>query len=51
MNAETLKQLKRDMYVEARELLGAGYVAEYYEDAADGFIQIAEAYIREAETS
>ena len=35
-----------EMYKEARELLGRGYVPDYYEQAASGFIQIADAEAR-----
>jgi hypothetical protein len=37
--------MKVAMYKEARELLGRGYVPEYYEQAASGFIQIADCHI------
>lgn len=41
-------RLMRDMRAEARERLGEGYVAEYYADAASGFVGIAESYVRDA---
>lgn len=34
--------MKTEMYREAVELLGRGYVPDYYEQAASGFISIAE---------
>ncbi len=40
-----LPSLRREMYEEARDLLGSGYVALYYEQAAAGFIGIAESYM------
>lgn len=36
--------MKVAMYKEARELLGRGYVPDYYEQAASGFIQIAKCH-------
>lgn len=44
---ETAKLLRQEMYREAVELLGDGYVPSYYESAISGFIQIAEGYIRD----
>lgn len=45
---ETRKELRISMFKEARELLGRGYIQEYYESAASGFIAIAEHYLRTA---
>lgn len=41
--------LRRDMAEEASDLLGSGYVPEYYRNAASGFVMIAEAYLAEQE--
>ncbi len=40
--------LQKDMCVAARDLLGPGYVSDYYRNAAAEFIQIAEHYSDEA---
>ena len=38
-------RFKREMYHAMRELLGEGYVPEYYKQAVEPFINIAEAAI------
>ena len=43
-----MNSLEKDMMDAARELLGSGYVEEYYRNAASEFINIAEAAIDEA---
>jgi hypothetical protein len=42
------ERLRRDMFMAARDLLGGGYVAEYYESAASDFIAVAWSYITDA---
>lgn len=37
-------RMRAEMYAEMRDLLGSGYVQEYYESAAAGFIDIAVHY-------
>lgn len=43
-----MNDIEKDMIMEARELLGSGYVLEYYRNAASGFIQIAESAVADA---
>ena len=50
MNAKTRAELRREMYLEMRSTLGSGYVKEYYEELAKGFVEIAEGYVLAAES-
>ena len=43
-----MNNLERDMMSAARDLLGSGFVVEYYRNAASDFLQIAEAAIADA---
>jgi uncharacterized protein (DUF2249 family) len=47
--ATNMALMRREMYSATRELLGPGYVRDYYEDMAADFIAIAENYLHEAE--
>jgi 3-methyladenine DNA glycosylase Mpg len=40
-----LEALRHDMTAAARDLLGGGFVAEYYQQAAAGFVAVAESYL------
>lgn len=42
MDSEQREELKRDMFLAMRDLLGSGYVPSYYEEMAAQFIAIAE---------
>ena len=50
MRDEDLKRMRKDMTDEMRaNVIGSGYVPEYYEQLADGFVGIAEYYIDQVE--
>ena len=40
----TREEMQSDMIAEMIDLLGTGYIPDYYKDMAQGFISIAEAY-------
>lgn len=48
MTDETYNDLQRAMFREMVELLGPDYVPDYYEQAAQPFIFIAQSFINEA---
>lgn len=45
---EWLRNLRRDMRLEVRDMVGTGYVREYYEQLAEPFVTMATEYIKDA---
>lgn len=43
---ELAQQMQKDMAEEVRDLLGPGYVPDYYAGLASGFVMVAEHFAR-----
>lgn len=48
MNEADRKALARDMYAAVRDLMGSGYVPDYYMQLASDFVMVAEGYVDDA---
>jgi hypothetical protein len=45
---EWLRNLRRDMRLEVRDMAGTGYIPSYYEQLAEPFVTMAAEYIKDA---